>query len=389
MKVVIASFLFAGHVFEHLALAEVLLDAGLSVIFYADAWARARAEAVGCEFVEAPTDGAADAFYRATSTEDVTAVYTALDRRLASDLLAVLRRDDVGAVITDSTSLGAALAAERSGRPWASLSTTPAEHTPAVRRAGAQFLASSAPLREQLGLPPCTAPTAEQILSPRLVLCTWSASFDAALVPAQARHIGPLFLRPRESTELPAELEALDPARPTVLLSTSSVAVEALEGCGAYIREVAVSVLAQLDVQALVSAPGNAATPLGLPPSDDLIVLPFVPHARLLPKVDLMISHGGWGTVGRALAHGIPSVLTPLALDQPQVAELCEACGVGIALDYDELDEDSLQRALERVLAPESPFPRQAEALRVELRETMARGDAARLVCELMAQGGA
>lgn len=374
MKVVIASFLFAGHVFEHLALAEVLLDAGLSVIFYADPWARARAEAVGCEFVEAPTDGAADAFYRATSTEDVTAVYAALDRRLASDLLGVLRRDDVGAVITDSTSLGAALAAE---------------HTPAVRGAGAQFLASSAPLREQLGLPPCAAPTAEQILSPRLVLCTWSASFDASLVPAQARHIGPLFLRPRGTTEPPAELEALDPQRPTVLLSTSSVAVEALEGCGAYIREVAVSVLAQLDVQALVSAPGNAAAERPVPPSEDLIVLPFVPHALLLPKVDLMISHGGWGTVGRALAHGIPSVLTPLALDQPQVAELCEACGVGIALDYDELDEDSLQGALERMLAPESPFPRRAEALRIELRETMARGDAARLVCELMAEGGA
>ncbi|MEM9452668.1 MAG: glycosyltransferase [Myxococcota bacterium] len=389
MKVVIASFLFAGHVFEHLALAQVLLDAGLSVIFYADAWARARAEAVGCEFVEAPTDGAADAFYRATSTEDVTAVYAALDHRLAPDLLGVLRRDDVGAVITDSTSLGAALAAERSGRAWASLSTTPAEHTPAVRGAGAQFLASSVPLRGQLGLPPSAVTTAEQILSPWLVLCTWSASFDAALVPAQARHIGPLFLRPPGTTEPPAELDALDPARPTVLLSTSSVAVEALEGCGAYIREVAISVLADLEVQALISVPGNAVAELDVPASEDLIVLPFVPHALLLPKVDLMISHGGWGTVGRALAHGIPSVLTPLALDQPQVAELCEACGVGIALDYDDLDEDSLQDALERVLAPESPYPHRAEALRVELRETMARGDAAGLIRDLMAEGGA
>lgn len=388
MKVLVASFLFAGHVFEHLALAEALLEADLAVTFYADAWARSRAEAVGCDFVEAPTGDAAQAFYRATSTEDVTAVYAALDRRLAPHLLDLLRRDDACAVITDSTSLGAALAAERSGLPWASLSTTPAELTPAIREAGAQYLADAAPLREALGLPPSAAPTAEQLLSPRLVLCTWSRSFDAALVPPQARHIGPLFLRARGSDERFPALDDLDPGRPTVLLSTSSVAVAALEGCAEYIRDVAVSVLAELDVQALISTPGNASEPLDLPDSDNLVRLPFVPHAVLLPRVDLMISHGGWGTVGRALAHGIPSVLTPLALDQPQVAGLCEACGVGIALDYEQLDEDSLREALGRMLAPGSAYPDRARAVQAELREAMARAEVAQRVRDLVAETG-
>jgi UDP:flavonoid glycosyltransferase YjiC (YdhE family) len=360
-----------------------LLGAGLSVTFYADGWARTRAERAGCDFVEAPTGGAATAFYEATSTEDVTRIYDQLDRRLAPDLLGLLQQEGIAAVVTDSTSLGAALAAERSGLPWASLSTTPAEFTPQVRQAGAQYVASAAPLRAALGLPPSDAPTAEQIISPHLLLCTWSDGFDAELVPAQAHHLGPLFLStPGGAADA---LAALPRDRPVVLLSTSSVAVAALEGCAEYIRDAAASVLESMDVVALVSASGTAPVAEA---GRNLVSLPFVPHAQLLPRVDVMVSHGGWGSVGRALAHGIPLVLTPLALDQPWVAELCEARGVGISLDYDQLDEDALQQALERVLAPDSGYRRRAAAVQAELAEAMARGDAPGRLRELLVAHG-
>ena len=43
----------------------------------------------------------------------------------------------------------------------------------------------------------------------------------------------------------------------------------------------------------------------------------FVPQSEELPHCDLVISHGGSGSVLGALAHGLPQLLLPLGADQP------------------------------------------------------------------------
>lgn len=49
----------------------------------------------------------------------------------------------------------------------------------------------------------------------------------------------------------------------------------------------------------------------------------FIPQAQLLPQCDLVVSHGGSGSVIGALAHGPPSVLLPMGVDQPQRPAEC------------------------------------------------------------------
>ncbi|MGH3544565.1 MAG: glycosyltransferase [Mycobacteriales bacterium] len=51
----------------------------------------------------------------------------------------------------------------------------------------------------------------------------------------------------------------------------------------------------------------------------------FVSQALLLPHCDLVITHGGFGTVTAALAHGLPLVLIPISADQPENARRCTA----------------------------------------------------------------
>ena len=41
-----------------------------------------------------------------------------------------------------------------------------------------------------------------------------------------------------------------------------------------------------------------------------------VPQARLLPYVDLVVHHGGTGTVIGSLASGLPQIITPQGADQ-------------------------------------------------------------------------
>src|SRR5262249_41215577 len=59
----------------------------------------------------------------------------------------------------------------------------------------------------------------------------------------------------------------------------------------------------------------------------------FVPQAAVLPHVQLVLSHGGSGTVLATLAHGLPMVLIPMGADQPWNGDRCAALGLGRVLD--------------------------------------------------------
>lgn len=54
----------------------------------------------------------------------------------------------------------------------------------------------------------------------------------------------------------------------------------------------------------------------------------YIPQDLLLPHCDLVVTHGGSGTMLDALSHGIPMVMIPYAADQPLNARLCAQEGV-------------------------------------------------------------
>jgi len=59
----------------------------------------------------------------------------------------------------------------------------------------------------------------------------------------------------------------------------------------------------------------------------------FLPQGEVLPTVDLVVSHGGSGSLMATLAHGLPSMLLPLGADQPHNAERARELGVAATLD--------------------------------------------------------
>ncbi|MFD4230452.1 glycosyltransferase [Streptomyces sp. NPDC058545] len=50
---------------------------------------------------------------------------------------------------------------------------------------------------------------------------------------------------------------------------------------------------------------------------DHIRVEQFISQELLPPKCDPVVSHGGSGSLMRAFARGLPSVLLPLGADQP------------------------------------------------------------------------
>jgi UDP:flavonoid glycosyltransferase YjiC (YdhE family) len=61
-------------------------------------------------------------------------------------------------------------------------------------------------------------------------------------------------------------------------------------------------------------------------------VAEYIPHDLLLPKVDVMVTNGGYGAVQRALSMGVPLVVAGNTEDKPEVAARVAWTGAGINL---------------------------------------------------------
>ena len=90
-----------------------------------------------------------------------------------------------------------------------------------------------------------------------------------------------------------------------------------------------VDALGMVDAHALVTTgPGLRSRRLARVPAD-VHVVEAAPHGAVLPHVDLVVTHGGHGTVVRALAGGVPVVVVPISRDQPDNAARVLHHGVG------------------------------------------------------------
>jgi UDP:flavonoid glycosyltransferase YjiC (YdhE family) len=125
--------------------------------------------------------------------------------------------------------------------------------------------------------------------------------------------------------------------------------------------------LVDLDVDVVVTV-GRQIDPAELGPQPERIrVERYLPHSAVLPHCDLVVSHGGSGSVLGALAHGLPSVLLPMGADQPWNAARCEELGVAVVLDAMRATPDEVREAVSTVLE-ESTYRAAAERVRDEIR---------------------
>jgi UDP:flavonoid glycosyltransferase YjiC (YdhE family) len=126
--------------------------------------------------------------------------------------------------------------------------------------------------------------------------------------------------------------------------------------------------------------------PVDVPPNARLAA--WTSYARTMAACDLVVCHGGHGTVVRALASGCAVVAVPAAGDMNENAARVDWAGVGVRLPRRMVGERGLALAVGRALA--------RPALRARARElqawTAASGGAARaaqLVESLASAGGA
>jgi len=178
-----------------------------------------------------------------------------------------------------------------------------------------------------------------------LVLSPFPPSFRDPVfpLPSKGHPIRPT--DPDPGAEPPAWLVDLPPG-PLVYVTLGTVFnlesgdlfERVLDGIGSLPVSVVVTVGRSVDPHALGGMPSNVR------------VEGFVPQAALLPRCDLVICHGGSGSVTGALAHGVPLVVLPIGADQPMNAARVEALGVGLVLDAIGSAPGDIRGAVGRVL---------------------------------------
>jgi len=185
---------------------------------------------------------------------------------------------------------------------------------PALNQARAEF--GLAPLRDGLDL---------MGRADRILVCS-SPSFDFApgSVPANVCYVGPqLDDAARAASGNPW---AGPPGRPLVLVGLSSTVMRQ-EG----LLQRAANALGQLQVRGLVTT-GPAVDPAVIAAPPNVTVTRWVRHADILPHCSAVITHGGHGTVMKALIAGVPLVVVPLGRDQPDNAARVVYAGAGTRL---------------------------------------------------------
>jgi UDP:flavonoid glycosyltransferase YjiC (YdhE family) len=241
----------------------------------------------------------------------------------ATDLLPLFRSWQPDVLVCEETDFGPMVVAERLGIPHATVVVLAAGGLMRHEVLGEPLDA----LRATYDLPP--DPDLAMVRR-HLVLSPFPPSLrDPAFpLPSTAHAIRPAALAgstpvwqpswPVPDTRRPLAYVTLGTVFP---LESGDLFARLLDGLQDLPLDVVVTVGRDLDPAELGPRPANVH------------VESYIPQAAILPWCDLVVSHGGSGSVAGALAFGRPMVIVPMGADQPLNAARCRDLGVARVLD--------------------------------------------------------
>lgn len=273
------------------------------------------------------------------------------------ELLALCREWQPDLIVREHTEFAGCLAAEHLDIPHAAVQISAFRGTTANQPLSAPLNR----LRAALDLMP--DPTLDMLYR-YLLLLPFPASYRSptATLPSTAhfvRHVS-FDLEDPADVQLPTWIERLRP-RPTIYASLGTaynhfpqIFQAILEG----LRDEPINLIMTT----------NDLDPRDFGPQPDHVhIARYLPQSRVFPYCDLVITHGGSGTVRTALEHGLPMVVIPIAADQPDNARRCADLGLGRVVALDQRTARTIRDATRDVLSDPS-YRWVAQRLRAEMQ---------------------
>jgi MGT family glycosyltransferase len=147
-------------------------------------------------------------------------------------------------------------------------------------------------------------------------------------LPAHVRYVGAVHPTPSSGFRLPPWWAELDSDRPVVHVTRGTID----NADFGRLAEPTIEALGGEDVIVVATTGGRDASRLRAALPTNTFVAEHIPHDLLMPKVDVMVTNGGYGAVQRALSMGVPLVVAGNTEDKPEVAARVAWSGAGVNL---------------------------------------------------------
>ncbi len=358
LRVFLAAFGDAGHAFPAIALGQALAARGHEVLVETWEERRAAVEGAGLGFAAAEE-------YRMFPPPEPDSADGQHAAEAARALLPLLEEMRPHIAVSDILTLAPALAAERCGVPLATLiphiypvvepglpffaiGLRP-PRTPLGRagwRAGQRMLAVGLEhgrrdlnqQRRRLDLPPLDR--FHGGISPDLALVATFPQLEYPREwPAGVEITGPMtFEQPHPEIELPPGND------PLVLVAPSTA-----HDSDNHLVRTALAAFAEEPVRVVATTNRvRPQAPIEVPPNATLVE--WLSYSQLMPAASLVISHGGHGTVARALSAGTPVLISPIVGDMSETAMRVAWAGAGLSLPWRLCRPAPLRWAARRIL---------------------------------------
>jgi UDP:flavonoid glycosyltransferase YjiC (YdhE family) len=427
MKILIASTPRTGHVSPMLAIARILMTDGHEVAIYTGSAFRTRVKAARAEFFSLPPDADLDPTDRFARVPELKVLPPGLDwLRVAMERIFVdnipaqheglerlLHSFGPDVIVGDDMFFGALpmLLDARSKRPPIVLCGTSILHWP--REDGAPLF---------LGLPPATTPKQRaeyaavardfhevvdrpvglrlnKLLKELGVGPTSMTLFHSTVgladvylqlsvpgfefprdIPRSVHFVGTPPIIPNQVPP-PPWADELDGSRKVVLVTQGTLANY---NFNLLIGPTLAALANEPDMLVIATAGGRPIDAIPGPLPSNARVSSVLPFEWLLPKVDVLVTNGGYGSVNQAMSFGIPLVTAGMTEDKADVNARVAWSGVGINLATNEPSGDALRNAVKTVL-DEPGYRLRARWMAAQFAAIDTRSEILRIVRELVA----
>ncbi|MFE1599729.1 glycosyltransferase [Methylobacterium sp. ID0610] len=393
MKVLLCSTPATGHLNPLLAIARMLADQGHEVAVLSGTGFRDRIEAAGARFLALTGKADFDGRDLLTVAPELTTTPPGPDwLRIAMERVFVdrvpdqhrslrdaLRAFPAGVVIGDDMFFGVlpALLGPRAERPAIVLcgtsilhcsredkappfiglhpAGTPGQRAEYQRIAQEHAAAVDGPVSRrlngvlaELGLPPLSTTLFDSVVrlaDAYLQLSVPGFEFPFVLPPT-VRFVGALPIVP-DQAPLPPWADDLDGGRKVVLVTQGTVANHDF---GLLVGPTLAALADEPDILTVVTAGGRGLDAVPGPIPANARLAAYLPFEWVLPRIDAMVTNGGYGSVNQALSHGVPLVAAGLTEDKADVNARIAWSGAGIDLRTNNPAPEAIRRAVRTVL---------------------------------------
>jgi UDP:flavonoid glycosyltransferase YjiC (YdhE family) len=165
-------------------------------------------------------------------------------------------------------------------------------------------------------------------------------------IPPSVHFVGTPPIIPNQVSP-PSWAHELDGSRKVVLVTQGTLANH---NFGLLVAPTLQALANEPDLLVVATAGGRSIEAIPGPIPNNARLAEYLPFEWILPKVDVFVTNGGYGSVNQALSFGIPLITAGLTEDKADVNARVAWSGVGIDLATNEPTAPALRDAVRTVL---------------------------------------